>query len=272
MTLTAASQLAAYRSNHVIELQQFGGEWRCAVDGLRVLPLRVPMGEPRRWRHDPSVVVRLIGLAQHGPTFDRRIRNKDGWWIDPEAGTITGRAGRLIGSITGEGYVHIRHKDGSSETAHRVIWEAAMGPIPSDRQINHKNGIKSDNRIANLEVVTPQENIRHAYDTGLASNAGPRSPRHVLTEDQVRAIRAMPSSGGSERETARSIMAVMELPVGETTVRDIRAGRTWQMPLPEYVSERQDDPLGQAKARRDAFEDGRLTFEWHGHAVDVDLE
>ena len=44
---------------------------------------------------------------------------------------------------------------------------------------------------------------------------------------------------------------------------------------PRYVSERYDDPLGQAKAareaREDAFENGRLTFEWHGHAVDLDV-
>lgn len=38
-----------------------------------------------------------------------------------------------------------------------------------------------------------------------------------------------------------------------------------------YVSEIADDPLGQAKAREDAFENGTLTFEWQGHAVDVDL-
>lgn len=42
-----------------------------------------------------------------------------------------------------------------------------------------------------------------------------------------------------------------------------------------YVSEIDGDEMGQAKAaaeaRRDAFENGRLTFEWHGHAVDLDV-
>ena len=74
MTLTAASQLAAYRSNHVIELQQHGGEWRCAVDGLRVLPLRVHLGDPRRWRHDPSQIERLL-KAQYGGPFGNPIRD-----------------------------------------------------------------------------------------------------------------------------------------------------------------------------------------------------
>lgn len=51
--------------------------------------------------------------------------------------------------------------------AHRFIWECLVGEIPKDLVVNHKNGIKRDNRLENLEVVTTKENVIHAFDIGL---------------------------------------------------------------------------------------------------------
>lgn len=36
---------------------------------------------------------------------------------------------------------------------HRLIWEIYRGPIPEGGVIHHKNGIPSDNRIENLELL-----------------------------------------------------------------------------------------------------------------------
>lgn len=64
------------------------------------------------------------------------------------------------------------HKDTKNKRhyVHRLVAQAFI-PNPENKpQINHKNGIRSDNDLSNIEWTTQSENMIHAYKTGLSSN------------------------------------------------------------------------------------------------------
>jgi acetyltransferase-like isoleucine patch superfamily enzyme len=51
--------------------------------------------------------------------------------------------------------------------AHRIIWLKYNAAIPDDAIIHHKNSIRWDNHIDNLEQVNQSENIRNSITTNL---------------------------------------------------------------------------------------------------------
>jgi hypothetical protein len=73
---------------------------------------------------------------------------------------------------------------------HRLVWICANGEIPDE--INHKNGIKSDNRLDNLELTDKSGNALHSYRV-LGNKGGVTrgedSVNAILTEEKVIEIR-----------------------------------------------------------------------------------
>ena len=73
---------------------------------------------------------------------------------------------------------------------HRLVAEHFILNIDNKPQVNHINGIKTDNRVENLEWVTAGENMKHGRVTGLINSPkGERHPNAKITQRQVDEIR-----------------------------------------------------------------------------------
>ena len=94
--------------------------------------------------------------------------------VDFDTGRIFSEASNTLdkplGALTKKGYLRVCVTVSGKQAhalAHRVVWCAANGPVPSGKQIDHINGLKTDNRLVNLQIVDQPENMRRAVAAGL---------------------------------------------------------------------------------------------------------
>lgn len=100
--------------------------------------------------------------------------------------------------INNNGYAIIDlkiNKTRRKKTVHGLVAAAFIGKRPDGFDLNHINGIKTDNRPENLEYLTRSDNMKHAFSIGLRSNVGENSSRAILTENDVQNIRTIYTDG-----------------------------------------------------------------------------
>ena len=74
------------------------------------------------------------------------------------------KVGQEAGRKNRYGYIQLTC-NGKTLLAHRVIWEMFNGAIPTGLGIDHINLIRDDNRIENLQLLTPKQNIQRRNDS-----------------------------------------------------------------------------------------------------------
>ena len=92
------------------------------------------------------------------PVYKKYAANDEGEIIHVKLGKP--RKGNLINTGYLRFTIYLEKNRNKCYSSHRFVFECFYGLIEKNKQINHINSIRTDNRIKNLEVVTASENIK----------------------------------------------------------------------------------------------------------------
>ena len=121
--------------------------------------------------------------------------------------------------ITGQGYLYVRlpTKDGKrNRFIHRLVAETFIVNHKDYPVVNHINGVKTDNRLSNLEWVTYSQNSQHALKNNLTTTV-------KLSQQNVLDIRKLYASGEYTQKQLADKFGVGRSNIGRIVRRD-----TWK--------------------------------------------
>lgn len=142
------------------------------------------------------------------------------------AGGTRAWPGRILKLVkAGPGYLQVglyRDGRGCRRPVHRLVGTAFVQRRPGCAEINHLDGVKTNNTASNLEWTTTSGNALHAFRIGLnRPRQGESHGRSILNDAKVREIRRAHERGESRRSLS------MRYGVHKTTVDRIVTRRSW---------------------------------------------
>lgn len=126
-----------------------------------------------------------------------------------------------------KGYHRLGLADGkrgfkTSYAVHRLVAEAFIHNPENKSEVNHKDSIRHNNVLENLEWVTHSENQQHAYKFGNRCHKSDNHPQKILNSTIVKEIRSLPKKHGLSRQLATKYNVTI------SCIQNILGGRTWK--------------------------------------------
>lgn len=193
--------------------------------------------------------MKQVSITYKGKTYETE-------YFATEKGEILRNGKKLKMIVVPTGYyqvtIHYQCAKQITKLVHRIIASCFIPNPLNKREVNHINGNKLDNRVCNLEWVTPKENTQHAIKTGLTKprdmhvvwkgyqmhkeeiltkqryrTSGAGNPMAKLSEEEVMSIRLLYKNGKRPFEIAKMVG------IARQTIEEIIMGIRWaHLPLP----------------------------------------
>lgn len=133
-----------------------------------------------------------------------------------------GRHRKLSTKANGYLQVTLKNKERSRNFyVHRLVASAFLPVANPYFDVNHKDGVRNNNKLENLEWASRKDNIHHAIKS-FGSMCGSKHSQAKLSYDQVEDIRA---SIGS------STLLAKQYNVSSSHIRAIKGGKRWSNEL-----------------------------------------
>lgn len=120
-----------------------------------------------------SIIIDKYMISPKGDLYDKEFKSVVGWAINPK----------------GYAFLLLNDNDGKSRmvSRHRLLCHV-FKPVPNSENllVDHVNGIKGDDRLDNLEWVTPRENIIRAGKMNLTTKCLPIETMHIDTGEVIK--------------------------------------------------------------------------------------
>lgn len=113
----------------------------------------------------------------------KKMKEWNGYFIDKE-GIIYNKDGSIKSlKKNTKGYLFTNFSYGGRvhcHLAHTVVAQAWLGPKPDKYEVDHKNNVRDDNRVANLQYLSKSENNKKSYISGNRDISGDKNPNSIF--------------------------------------------------------------------------------------------
>lgn len=130
----------------------------------------------------------------------------------------------LIQNLNGRGYYRFmvwKNNKNTGIDTHVLVTNYFLGDKPTGYQINHIDGDKSNNKVSNLEYITPSENMQHARDNNLHPGA-----YNSLSEDDVHRVCKLFEDNGGDISPIK-LISQLSITTSISNVLRIKYRKNW---------------------------------------------